>query len=371
MNTLKQACLMGSTILGLSTFSIAVQAQDMDIGNTNIDHSTMHHQHSGTSAPIGIMGDHNHEKGDWMVSYRFKHMSMNGNRQGTNGISPESIVTTVSNPNAPPANLRVVPTSMDMNMHMLGAMYGVTDKFTLMAMTMYMTKSMDHITFAGGAGTTRLGTFSARSSGWGDTSLSGLYKLYEDDTNTVNISLGISVPTGSIKEKDDVLAPTNATPTLRLPYAMQLGSGTWDALPSITYAGHDGKWGWGAQYNATIRMEGENSQGYRWGNKHELNLWGSYKISDKLSVNGLAHGETMGKIKGSDAAIAAPVQTADPDNYGGETLEIGAGFVYTPNITALKGLEFGANVNVPVYQDLNGVQMERDWSVMTGVTYRF
>ena len=230
---------------------------------------------------------------------------------------------------------------------------------------------MTHITFAGMTGTTELGRFKTRSKGWGDTSLSGIYNLYKDQNHSVNLSLGISAPTGSIKEKDDVLTPMGTTPTLRLPYTMQLGSGTWDALPGVTYSGHKDKWSWGAQYKAVIRMESENSQGYRWGNRHSLTGWSGYKLSDQVSATALISAQTMGKIKGSDTNITAPVQTANPDNYGGESVDIGAGFTYTPDIPSIRGLEIGTELRVPVYQNLNGVQMDRDWNLTAGMTYRF
>ena len=89
-------------------------------------------------APIGVMGDHMHKAGEWMLSYRFMRMNMEGNRIGNNSVSPEDIVTTVpnrffGNPNQPPT-LRVVPTQMTMNMHMFGVMYAPSDVITLMAM---------------------------------------------------------------------------------------------------------------------------------------------------------------------------------------------------------------------------------------------
>ena len=48
-------------------------------------------------APIGVMGDHLHKAGEWMLSYRFMRMDMAGNRDGTSDLSPEEIVTTVPN----------------------------------------------------------------------------------------------------------------------------------------------------------------------------------------------------------------------------------------------------------------------------------
>ena len=38
-------------------------------------------------APIGVMGDHTHDKGEWMLSYRYMYMNMTGNRVGTDSVS--------------------------------------------------------------------------------------------------------------------------------------------------------------------------------------------------------------------------------------------------------------------------------------------
>ncbi len=363
MKNITTYCLLGSTILGLSITS--VHAQEAHIGHIS------HHDHHSSAAPspLPIMGDHTHAKGDWMVSYRASHMHMEGNRSGTDKISPTEIISTLSNPNAPPANVRVVPTKMDMDMHMVGAMVGITDNITLMGMAMYMRSEMEHITFAGMMGSTELGRFKTRSGGWGDTSITALYKAYETDSTKINLGLGISAPTGSIKEEDTVLTPMNTTPTLRLPYAMQLGSGTWDALPSITYSAHQDKLSWGAQYKGVIRLEDENAQDYRLGDKHALHLWTGYQFTPSFAANARLSGEHTGKIKGADANIT--VQTANPDNYGGKTVEIGTGFVYTPKAMPIKGLEFAADFALPLYQNLNGVQLERDWTASLGLTYRF
>ena len=42
--------------------------------------------HAGSAqshAPIGVMGDHIHKKGEWMTSYRYMHMDMPDNYTGT------------------------------------------------------------------------------------------------------------------------------------------------------------------------------------------------------------------------------------------------------------------------------------------------
>jgi hypothetical protein len=104
---------------------------------TDIRADTRANTRPDSHAPIGVMGDHIHEKGEWMLSFRTMTMSMQGNLQGTSSLSPEEIVQTQANGFAgmpmQPANLRVVPVKMTMQMQMLGVMYAPTDRVTLTA----------------------------------------------------------------------------------------------------------------------------------------------------------------------------------------------------------------------------------------------
>ncbi|MDC0662512.1 hypothetical protein [Marinobacter sp. SS21] len=323
-------------------------------------------------APMGVMGDHTHRAGEWMVSYRYMTMAMKGNQQGTNSLSPEEIATTIANPFAGqpmmPPTLRVVPLEMTTQMHMVGLMYAPTDRVTLMAMAHYLDKDMEHVTFAGGMGSSRLGHFTTRSSGWGDTQLSALIGLYDGGAHRWHLNAGISLPTGSIDEEDNVLTPMGMRPTLRLPYAMQLGSGTYDLEPGITYNGGAGKLTWGGQYRATIRL-GENNEDYTLGDKHQLTGWGAYRVLPWMSGSLRLTGRTEGKIDGRDSGIMAPVQTADPDNYGGDFVDLSLGANLVGRDGPIRGHRLGVEWTVPVYQDYNGVQMDMDWMLLAGYQY--
>ena len=321
-------------------------------------------------APIGVMGDHMHKAGEWMVSYRYMEMRMKGMRDGTNDLDPEEIVTDFSNPNAPPPTFRVVPTEMTTRMHMLGLMYAPTDWLTLMVMGNYTIKSMDHITFQGPVGTTRLGEFTTESEGIGDTRATALIRLFEDPVHHVHANLGLSIPTGSIDEEDRVLAPTGARPKLRLPYGMQLGSGTFDLMPGITYTGSHEKLGWGAQFSSTIYL-GDNDEDWSFGNKYSLTTWGSFLWDDWINTSVRLTGITQGKINGNDELIAAPVTTADPENYGGEKLILGLGANLVGQEGYLRGHRLGFEVGLPVYQDLNGPQLKSDWAFTIGYQKAF
>ncbi len=312
--------------------------------------------------PIGVMGDHRHIKGEWMVSYRLMHMNMKSNRDGTNNLSNDDVIAT-PNRFGTPANLRVVPESMATDMHMIGAMYAPTDDVTLMAMGMYIDREMDHSTYnMGGA---KIGEFTTRTKGFGDTKLSALVGLHEDEMHKVHFNAGLSLPTGSITKRGDVLTPMGTTVNLRLPYAMQLGSGTYDLIPGVTYTGKKDDIGWGAQYHATLRM-GRNDEDYSLGNKHQITGWGSYSLNPAVSVSARVTAEDEGKIDGIDSQIAAPVQTADPDNYGGTRVATSLGLnTVVPN-GKLKGHRFSIEGTLPVYQNLNGPQMKRDYAITAG-----
>lgn len=342
--------------------------------NADNEHGPRGPVRADSHAPIGVMGEHMHKKGEWMVSYRFAHMDMGGNRAGTQKVSPEEIVTTTPNPffGAPmqPPTLRVVPVSMTMDMHMAGAMYAPTDWITLMVMAMYVEKEMDHITFQGPMGTAQLGTFTTRSNGFGDTKIAGLIRLFDDGVHRIHLNAGLSLPTGGVKETGSVLTPMGMTPTVRLPYAMQIGSGTVDLMPGITYTARDGGVSWGAQYGATIRL-GDNGQDYALGDMHRLTAWASYSWAPWISLSLRVAGETASAIDGRDMAIMAPVQTADPANYGGDRIDVFFGINLAGQKGVLHNHRLAIELGVPVYQKLNGPQMERDWQITVGYQKAF
>ena len=315
-------------------------------------------------APIGVMGDHTHKKGEVMFSYRYMTMQMEDTRSGTEDLSLEEVITTPNRFGVPPT-LRVVPTSMQMDMHMVGVMYAVSDKLTLMGMAMVLSNSMDHTTFQGMTGTNVLGEFNTESSGLGDTRIAALYKI----SGNAHLNLGLSIPTGSVTEEDDVLAPTGMRPTLRLPYPMQLGSGTWDLTPGITYASRNDKLGWGGQTTAVIRL-GENKHNYSLGHSLNVTAWGSYLLTDWLSSSFRFSLNRWQRIDGIDPVITAPVQTAHPEFMGGTRLDglVGLNAIGQSGFTRNQRLavEFG----IPFIQDfLNGPQLKVASTLTVGWQY--
>jgi len=325
-------------------------------------------------APIGMMADHMHKKGEYMLSYRHMYMDMSGNEYNGRNISDDTIVTTIANrfygASGQPANIRVVPEKMEMQMHMIGAMYAPSDWLTLMVMASYQEKEMTLTTYKGMMGTEVRGKFTTKSDGWGDTKVSGLVKLYTSSHHKLHAHLGTSLPTGSTNETDSILNPMGMTPTVRLPYGMQLGAGTYALLHGLTYVGAREKVKWGTQYSATNYLGDDN--GYTRGDKYDLTGWVSYQPINALSGSLRIKYSDQGSISGIDSNIMLPTQAADPRNYGGETttLLVGLNWAAQPNSPA-RGLRIGIEAGLPISQNLHGLQMDTDFSITSGLQYMF
>lgn len=319
-------------------------------------------------APAGVMVDHRHKRGSFMVSYRRMYMEMEGNRDGTASLTPERIATTVPNrfygTGMQPPTLRTVPLSMTMNMNMVGIMYGLTDTVTLVASGSYTAREMENTVFSGSAGTDRLGNFDVQVNDFGDIRIGTVIGLDRGVRENMEMNFGflVSLPTGSLTEEGEVLTPMDTQMKMRYPYAMQSGSGTYDLLPSLTARVHYGKMSLGIQMSGTVRT-GSNEEGYTRENDYGTILWVARQPVPWMSVSGRISGTFKGHIKGIDENIVAPVQTADPLYYGGNVLKGYLGINLAGQSGAVKGHGLALEAGMPLVQDLNGPQLESGLSL--------
>lgn len=291
---------------------------------------------------------HTHPIGEWMASYRYMPMRMMGNRVGTHRVSASEVLQ----------DFMVTPTDMDMGMHMFGLMYAPSNKLTLMTMVPYSRLSMNHLT--------RMGSrFTTQSDGLGDIQVSALYTFERQEHDLFHFDIGLSVPTGSIDKRDD----TPAGPNQRLPYPMQLGSGTFDPKIGITYLGAMNEWSWGAHAAGIFRV-GENSMHYTLGNRYVLEGWGSYRLNRWLSSSVRTTSTIWEHIHGADPSLnPMMVPTAVPDLQSGNRLELSLGLNFFVASHKFFGNRLAAEFTVPLYQSLEGPQLERDWALSLGWQY--
>lgn len=324
--------------LYITFFSLAAFFPAISFADWNGDRPDGH-------APIGVTGDHVHHAGETMLSYRYMLMDMNGLQNDSHGLSTGNVLK----------SFKTTPTDMTMEMHMFGLMFAPGDTVTLMAMVPYTELSMNHLTRKGGK-------FQTNSSGLGDIRLTGLINAYNYGKHRFIINSGVSLPSGSINERDDTPAAKDA----RLPYPMQLGSGTVDLLPGITYLGQADNFSWGAQGIATLHI-GTNDNGYSKGDRFDSSLWGAIAPCKWMSASIRTAWNTWANIDGADAALNKTlVPTADPALRGGQQANLGFGLNFYVPEGPMKSLRLSSEFILPIYQDLQGPQLETDWTWIFG-----
>lgn len=320
-------------------------------------------------APIGVMGDHMHKAGEWMLGYRLAKVDMKGLLDGTQKITPDDIAT-MDNPNGSPPSFRFAPESMEGAMHMLGAMYAPSDRITLILGGSVVRKEMLGTTYKGMMGTNTLGQTTMVTSSFNGLKAVALVRLYEKEGNHLHAGVGVVAPFGSIDETGDMLTPTGMTMTSTLAYPMQTGSGTWDFLPNITYTKLGDFFSGGVQYSGRLPI-GQNNAGYSFGNQHSFNGWVSALVDERFSLSVRLNYEVSGQIEGADARISGPSPASIPAMMGRKGLNMGFGINYVFQNGPLKGHRLAGEFVNPLIEETNGPQLEKNYKFILGWQYAF
>ena len=304
---------------------------------------------------------HTHPAGGGMFGVKYMHMDMQGLRDGTHDVDLDEIGFRRGRP----YNYMMIPKSMTMDMYMFMAMYGITDRLTLMGMANYQANAMRMLMDMGPPMPPKPDP-TMRTSGFGDTEVRGIYQL----TEVFAGSLGLSLPTGDIDQSVRIMGMN-----YHAPYDMQLGSGSFDLKPALTYSelSGDGQWNWGAQAQYTWHTA-DNANGYRLGDSAKLDSWLQRALGPATVWLRLAYSHTD-SMHGRDpdiqrmlgpAMMAPSAPDADPNNYGGERMDGAVGAS-----CKIGRFSIGVEGGVPLYQDLNGLQLKTDWFLTAGVQAMF
>ena len=192
----------------------------------------------------------------------------------------------------------------------------------------------------------------SHASGLGDVRVLGRYQLESTHTQNFSVQLGLKLPTGQFRQ---TFADGPQAGTL-LDRGLQLGTGTTDALIGVSYFtrlnDQIGAFA-SALLDQPLAQRDDFSPSTSLGLNAGLRLLSTGWVSPQLQVNTRFDGREHGAM-------------ADIDNSGGT-------FVYlSPGTTIELGERVNAHVfvQVPVYQHVNGIQLEPRWLLSAGLSFK-
>ena len=335
-------------------------------------HAASHHDHK--IPPAGIMFGHMLDKpGDFMAGYRFMYNWTGGNMMhGTHQASDQTIIDQGCGNGG---SCQFTPAFMDMRMHMVDLMYAPTKWFNVMLMPTFMDMDMNLRELSGKKLTpisgahTHHGAAGHETGAVGDTYFSSLIKLLNIPGHRIHANLGFSAPTGKV---DIEVRRTHKADGGLIHFGMQLGSGTWDFMPSLTYAGEKNRWSWGTQLSGVKRMEDQNKSGYRLGDLFQATAWGGYDLTHWLTASVRGVYTWQDAIQRDFNQFSARIGPMDfPANYGGQFWDVGLGLNARIPGGRFAGNRFGFEWIQPVKSDFNGFQLDRQGALAATWSYQF
>jgi hypothetical protein len=210
---------------------------------------------------------------------------------------------------------------------------------------------------------------SVDASGVGDLEAHLMAGLHNRWPVRAHVGAGVAFPTGSVTHTG-ITADQPATSRI-LPYPLQTGSGTWALLPSGTLAVENEHGTVGIHGSGRIHLT-ENDRNWQPGDAYEGNVYMQYRFNDWIGGSVRVAVARWADVAGVDPAVqpqASPMHWTQAQ--GGTRVEIPVGMNVRFAQGALQGHRLGAEVLLPVHQDLNGPQLRSKWGVAASWGYTF
>ncbi len=186
-------------------------------------------------------------------------------------------------------------------------------------------------------------------SGIGDVRAVGRYQFDLGGT-VVGAHAGLKLPTGKRDGSNDAGEIAERT--------LQLGTGSTDLIAGVFAKGQIAetplRWFAQTQWQHAIKTKDD----FRPGDEITVDLGLRYLFTDAFAAN--IQLNTRYKRRDSGA-------NAEPDESGGKYVYLSPGLSYA----FAKGFQIYGYVQVPLYQNVNGVQLTQSTSYVAGVSYRF
>lgn len=306
-----------------------------------------------TPVPLGVAYGIPLDEGQWSLSYTYRREEGTGLRDEQDRVSAAA---------ASSAESSEIGTRLDSDIHTFGVRYSPVERLTLALKLPFIEREMRNRSFAAGGG-----RYTTKSSGLGDLEVAAQLQFMKKGDEALDLYAGVRLPTGEISEKDAVPGDGQSGSVL-LPRPLQTGSRSVALLAGLTYHGDHEALGWGVHANGSIGVE-DNDRHYRHGDTLSFSAWFAADLVARTSASlrfGYDHWRRhRGERRvGPDDHLASLRSTT-----AGERFAISPGMTFVLPFAGEQRLSFEASW--PVYQDLEGPQIERDWTLHSGWEWVF
>ena len=298
--------------------------------------------------PIGVRFGETLEGDSVRIGYSWKRMHSQGLRVSADHVTPGDVYD---------LGYSQTPRSLEVTVHTFQIAYAPHPRVTLVAEVPFIQKELervDPVALIGGRSRRQIQT-----EGVGDIAFSVVIPFIRKGIESSQVHIGFDVPTGSIRRKESI-----GTGSRILPYSAQTGNGTVDLEWGWTYKGETENFSWGGQAIGRHPV-GRNDRDYREGSRFTGSLWAVAQLFAGVSASIRTEWEKQNNSEGFDRDLRPTFDPSESSQLrGGTRLSVAPGLTF--DVPRLPGQRIAVEVGIPVYQDLDGPQLERDWTIKTG-----
>jgi hypothetical protein len=283
------------------------------------------------------------------LDLRYDYLNQNQLRTGTHSISPVSAA--LANPGSE------IEKYTRNNYLTLGLDYSASTDWGINVQLPYINRNHTTLGASPDGYTPGDGAYHSSTSSIGDIKVMGRYQGFNDQHN-FGLLVGLKLPSGSHTKTGSL---TDGTGTAQIDRGLQPGTGTTDAIFGAYYVDSFNK-DWGYFTQAIVQKPLDTSDGYKPGDSLNLNLGLRYQGFDEITPQV----QLNARFVEHDHGV-----TADGQPYatgtGGTLVYISPGLTYRIN----KQVKVYGYVQLPIYQDVNDLQLTPRWTGSVGFNYAF
>ncbi len=251
------------------------------------------------------------------------------------------------------------PTDLDVRIHTFELAYAPHSRVTLVVEIPFIQKELRRIEIA------TLLRNEDETDGIGDVGFFMVVPFIRRGRESSQFHIGLDVPTGSIRRGGD---------DKRLPYDNQIGNGTVDLEWGLSYQGERDFVSWGGKVFGH-HPTGRSGTKWREGSRFDFSAWSALKLLRGISTSLRFAAVKTNNINGFDRSLdlVADGPSSNPKARGGWRIDVAPGWTidFAELAPKLARQRLAFEFAIPLYQDLDGPQLERQWTLKAGWQWAF